>query len=51
MKLGHRRIRAIFRKELHRYSHNGNIIYAMAILPLIFLIQPLIEVLTLQSTE
>ncbi len=49
MKLSHRRIRAIFRKELHEYRHNGNIVYAMAILPLIFLIQPLVEVFTVQS--
>jgi ABC-type transport system involved in multi-copper enzyme maturation permease subunit len=49
VKLSHRRIRAIFRKELHEYRHNGNIIYAMAILPLIFLIQPLVEVFTVQS--
>jgi ABC-type transport system involved in multi-copper enzyme maturation permease subunit len=44
-----RRIRAIFRKELHEYRHDGNIIYAMSILPLVFLIQPLIEVFTLPS--
>ncbi len=50
MKLSHRRVRAIFRKELHEYRHNGNIIYAMAILPLVFLIQPLVEVFTLQSS-
>jgi ABC-2 type transport system permease protein len=49
VKLNRRRIRAIFRKELHEYRHNGNIIYAMTILPLIFLIQPLIEVFTLPS--
>jgi len=47
--LSQRRIRAIFRKELNEYRHNGNIIYAMSILPLIFLIQPLIEVFTLPS--
>jgi ABC-type transport system involved in multi-copper enzyme maturation permease subunit len=50
VKLDWRRIRAIFRKELHEYRHNGNVIYAMSILPLIFLIQPLIEVFTLPST-
>jgi ABC-2 type transport system permease protein len=44
-----RRVRAIFRKELHEYRHNGNIIYAMAILPLIFLFQPLIEAFTVPS--
>lgn len=49
MKLNWRRIRAVFRKELHEYRHDGNIIYAMSILPLVFLIQPLIEVFTLPS--
>jgi ABC-2 type transport system permease protein len=44
-----RRVRAIFRKELHEYRHNGNIVYAMAILPLIFLVQPVIQVFTLSS--
>jgi ABC-type transport system involved in multi-copper enzyme maturation permease subunit len=45
-----RRVRAIFRKELREYRHNGNIIYAMAVLPLIFLIQPIIQVFTLPSS-
>jgi ABC-2 type transport system permease protein len=40
------RVRAIFRKELREYRRNGNIISAMVIFPLIFLIQPLITVLT-----
>jgi ABC-2 type transport system permease protein len=37
-----RRIRAIFRKELGEYRRNGFIVLTMAIIPLIFLIQPLI---------
>ncbi len=44
-----RRVRAIFGKELREYRHNGNIVYATAILPLIFIIQPLIQVFTLSS--
>jgi ABC-2 type transport system permease protein len=44
--MSRRRIRAIFRKELREYRRNGNIIYATAILPLIFLIQPVIQVFT-----
>ncbi len=44
-----RRVRAIFAKELREYRHNGNILYAMAILPLIFVIQPVIQVFTLSS--
>jgi ABC-type transport system involved in multi-copper enzyme maturation permease subunit len=50
MKLNRRRVRAIFTKELREYRHNGNIIFAMAFLPLIFLIQPLIQVFTLPTT-
>jgi ABC-2 type transport system permease protein len=45
-----RRVRAIFRKELREYRHNGNIVYAMVILPLVFLIQPMIQIFSLQSS-
>ena len=51
MKISARRVRAIVRKELREYRHNGNIIYAMGILPLIFLIQPVVQVFTLPSSE
>lgn len=45
-----RRIRAVVRKELHEYRRNGNtFIYATAILPLVFLIQPVVEAFTLSS--
>jgi ABC-2 type transport system permease protein len=44
MSISRRRVRAIFRKELREYRHNGNIIYAMAIIPLILVIQPSIVV-------
>ena len=50
MKLNRRRVRAIFIKEVREYRRNGNIIFAMAILPLIFIIQPLIQVFTLPPT-
>ncbi len=50
MKLDRRRVRAVFVKELREYRRNGNVVYAMAILPLIFLIQPLIEVFTLPTS-
>jgi ABC-type transport system involved in multi-copper enzyme maturation permease subunit len=46
MSLSKRRVRAIFRKEIREYRHNGNIIVAMVIFPLIFLIQPLLTALT-----
>ncbi len=44
MRFSRRRVRAIVSKELREYRHNGNIVYAMAILPLIFLVQPLVQV-------
>lgn len=50
MNLSRRRVRAILVKEIREYRHNGNLIYAMAILPLIFLVQPIIQVFTLPSS-
>jgi ABC-type Na+ efflux pump permease subunit len=50
VRFSRRRVRAVFRKELREYRHNSNIIYATAILPLVFLIQPLIQVFTLPAT-
>jgi len=50
MNVSKRRVRAIFLKELREYRHNGNIIYAMVVLPLIFLIQPVVQVFTLPSS-
>jgi ABC-2 type transport system permease protein len=49
MKISTRRVHAIFWKELRDYRHNGNIIYAMAILPLIFIVQPVVQVFKLPS--
>jgi len=45
-----RRVRAIFRKELREYRHNGFIVWTMAIFPLIFLIQPLVVVFLLPAS-
>jgi len=45
-----RRVRGIYRKELREYRHNGNIVYAMVIFPLVFLIQPLIQIFALPSS-
>jgi len=47
VRLSSRRVRAIVRKELWEHRHNGFIIWTMAILPLIFLIQPLVVVFAL----
>ena len=49
--LSRRRIRAIVRKELRVYRRNGSIIAAMAIIPLLFLVQPLESVLTAASAS
>jgi ABC-2 type transport system permease protein len=48
--MSRRRIRAIFRKELREYRRSGNVIAAMVILPLIFLIQPLVVVFALPAS-
>lgn len=50
MRVSRRRARAIFRKELREYRHNGFIIWTMAIFPLIFLIQPLVVVFLLPAS-
>lgn len=47
MNISGRRVRAIFVKELREYRRNSTIIGAMAILPLIFIIQPLVAVIAL----
>lgn len=49
MTISRRRIGAVMRKELREYRHNGNVIYAMAILPAIFLVQPLVQIFTVRS--
>ncbi len=45
-----RRVRAIFRKELGEYRRNGSIVSTMAVIPLIFVIQPLIQVFALPAS-
>jgi ABC-2 type transport system permease protein len=50
MTVSGRRVRAIFGKELREYRHNGNIVYAMVIFPVVFLIQPVIQIFTLPSS-
>jgi ABC-2 type transport system permease protein len=48
--LSRRRVRAVAVKELREYRHNGNVVYATAILPMVFLVQPLVEVFALPSS-
>jgi ABC-type Na+ efflux pump permease subunit len=44
--MSRRRVRAIVRKELRGYQRNRQMIVTMAVIPLVFLAQPLITVLT-----
>jgi ABC-type transport system involved in multi-copper enzyme maturation permease subunit len=50
MSVSRRRVRAIYRKELREYRRKPTIVTGMAILPLIFLIQPLVTVFTLPAS-
>jgi ABC-type transport system involved in multi-copper enzyme maturation permease subunit len=45
------RVRAIFRKELREYRHNGSIVATMAVLPLIFVLEPLIQIFSLPASS
>jgi ABC-type Na+ efflux pump permease subunit len=47
--MSRRRVAAILRKELRDYRRNPNTLVTMSIVPLIFLLQPLISVLTLPA--
>jgi ABC-type transport system involved in multi-copper enzyme maturation permease subunit len=44
-----RRIRAIVRKEIRTYRRTGSIVGAMAVVPFVFVIQPVISVFALSS--
>jgi ABC-type transport system involved in cytochrome c biogenesis ATPase subunit len=46
-----RRVRAIVRKELREYRRTRAVVLAMATLPLIFIIQPLVAVFLLKSSD
>lgn len=48
-RLSWRRVRAIVGKELREYRRNRQVIATMAILPLIFLVQPLVAVIRLEA--
>lgn len=45
-----RRVRAIIRKELQEYRRSSTIVAAIAIVPLVFLIQPLVAVFAVSAT-
>jgi ABC-type transport system involved in multi-copper enzyme maturation permease subunit len=50
MNVSSSRLRAIYRKELREYRRNGSIVWGMAILTLIFLIQPLVQAFAVPSS-
>jgi ABC-2 type transport system permease protein len=49
MSLSRRRVRGIARKELREYRRNRSLIAGMAVLPLVFAVQPLAAVLALDA--
>lgn len=50
MRISRRRVQAVLRKELRDLRRSGNVVYAMVVLPLVFLIQPIVEVFTIPSS-
>jgi ABC-2 type transport system permease protein len=50
MTLSTRRVRAVVRKELQEYRRNGAIVVTMAVIPLVFVAQPLIALLVTSGT-
>jgi ABC-type transport system involved in multi-copper enzyme maturation permease subunit len=49
VKISRRRVRAIFTKEVREYRRNVAIVVTMAVLPLIFIVPPLIGILELSN--
>ena len=49
MTIDGRRVRAIFRKEIREIQRNRSLLVAMAVLPLVFLVQPLVAILGLSA--
>jgi ABC-2 type transport system permease protein len=45
------RVRAMFRKELREYRRNRAIVVTMAIVPLVFLIEPLVQIFNLPASS
>jgi ABC-type transport system involved in multi-copper enzyme maturation permease subunit len=51
MNISRRRVRAIFRKELREYRRNRSVVATMAVIPAIFLIQPVVLVRKLSASN
>jgi ABC-type Na+ efflux pump permease subunit len=50
VRMSTRRVRAIFRKELREYRRNRSLTVGMAIIPVLFCVQPLIQVFALPAS-
>jgi ABC-type transport system involved in multi-copper enzyme maturation permease subunit len=50
MTVSKRRVRAIFRKELREYRRNRSLVGGMAIIPLVFLVQPLLSIFAVSAS-
>lgn len=46
-----RRVGAIFRKEIRDYRHNRFVVMTMAMLPLVYIVLPVVEILRIDSSE
>ncbi|MGI9006022.1 MAG: ABC transporter permease [Streptosporangiaceae bacterium] len=51
MTISSRRVRAIVRKDVTEYRRSKSIVSTMLVLPMMFLIEPLVSVLTLPATQ
>jgi ABC-type transport system involved in multi-copper enzyme maturation permease subunit len=51
MSLSRRRVRGIFRKEFREFRRNRSIVVTMVILPLIFTISPLVQILAIPTSS
>lgn len=51
MTISRRRVRAVFRKELREYRRNGAIVSAMAVIPVVFVLPPLINIFALPASS
>ncbi|MGH2466195.1 MAG: ABC transporter permease subunit [Candidatus Limnocylindrales bacterium] len=50
MSFSRRRVGAVVRKELQEYRHNRSVVLGMGVLPLVFIIQPLVAVIQLGAS-
>lgn len=50
MNVNRRRVRAIFRKEWREYRRNRSLVAGMAIIPLVFVVQPLVSVFAVSAS-